>query len=44
MKQQTMFRGEAKKAKPTKMDKAYDHDQKMKRRAAASEAKKKEEQ
>ena len=40
MKQQTMYRGEPKKAKPTKMDKAYDHTEKMKRRAA--EAKKKE--
>ena len=40
MKQQTMFRGEAKKAKPTKMDKVYDHFEKVKKRAAA--AKKKE--
>ena len=39
MKNQTMFRGEAKKEKPTKMDKVYDHFEKVKRRA---EIKKKE--
>ena len=41
MRPQTMYRGgEAKKAKPTKMEKAYNHFEKVKRRAA--EAKKKE--
>ena len=40
MKQQSLYRGEAKKAKPTKIDKAYDHFEKVKKRAAA--AKKKE--
>ena len=39
MKQQTMYRGEPKKAKPTKMEKAYNYMEKVKRRA---EAKKKE--
>ena len=39
MKQQTMYRGEAKKAKPTKMDKVYDHFEKVKKRAAKSKKK-----
>ena len=39
MKSQTMYRSEPKKAKPTKMEKAYNYVQKMKRR---SEPKKKE--
>lgn len=40
MRPQTLYRGEAKKAKPTKMEKVYDHIERVKRRAA--EAKKKE--
>ena len=39
MKQQQMYRSEPKKAKPTKMDKAYDYVEKMKKRV---EMKKKE--
>ena len=40
MKQQTMYRGEAKKAKPTKMDKVYDHMQKARKRAETNTKKK----
>jgi len=40
MKSQTLYRGEPKKAKPTKMDRAHDYMAKMKKRAEA--AKKKE--
>ena len=39
MRPQTMYRAEAKKAKPTKMEKAWNHIEKVKRRA---EARKKE--
>ena len=40
MKQQTMYRSEPKKAKPTKMEKAYNYFEKLKKRAAAENKKK----